>query len=58
MPAETLPIQVPSEDPKKKNEKKESEDVKKAKANGEKKEGEDLVCLIDFATLVIFIDSK
>lgn len=56
MPAETLPIQVPSEDPK--NEKKESEDVKKAKANGEKKEGEDLVRLIGFATPVIFTDSK
>lgn len=38
----TLPIQVPSEDPKKKEEKK-PEDEEKPKVNGEKKEGEDLV---------------
>ncbi len=41
MSAPTLPIQVPADDPKRKQDQKETDD--KTKANEEVKEGEDLV---------------
>lgn len=48
MSAPTIPIQVPAKDPKKKEEKPETDE--KAKPNGDVKEGEDLVCVHCFSS--------